>query len=159
MKKTILIGSCIILIAALIIVLAVFAPRWSRKSEMRERMELLLAPDPQVVVLSDPLYDTEDPLHDGREAVLDAQRTAALFEKLRAVLDDGYRYKESEKIPGGAWDLSVVVRTAEGQSVQIFFRAEDFYYTKGAVAYRFTPKDADKYADFLQSVNIYFAPQ
>ena len=57
MKKQTLIGIGIVLLAVLIIVLAIFAPRWARKNEMRERAELLLSPDPQVVLLSDPLYE------------------------------------------------------------------------------------------------------
>lgn len=159
MKKTVIMGSGIILLAVLIIVISIFAPRWSRKSEMRERIELLLSPDPLAVVLSEPKYNTDDPLYDGREAVLDKASADELLGKLAAMLDKGYRYKESEKIPGGAWDLSLLVRTAEGKSVQIFFTDTYFYYTADMAAHRFSPDDMSSYADFLQNVNICFDAQ
>ena len=159
MKKTVITGVCILLLAILIIVLAIFAPHWSRKSEMRKRAELMLSPDPLAVVLSDPLFDTSDPLYDGRETVLNAESSAALFDKLEAVLDAGYRYVGSEKIPGGAWDLSIVVRTADGENAQIFFTDAGFYYIEDVKAHYFEPKDSILYADFLQSVNICFDAQ
>ena len=154
MKKTVIIGTGVLLIAALIIVLAIFAPRWSHKGEMKDRIELLLSPDPLAVVVSDPLFDTDDPLYDGREAVLDTESSAALFDKLETALDGGYRYVGSEKIPGGAWDISIVVRTADGKNAQVFFTETGFYYTKDVKAHYFEPKDAAQYAEFLQSVNF-----
>ena len=157
MKKQTLIGIGIILLAVAIILLVIFVPRFARKGEMRDRLSLLFAPDPQALVLSDPLYDTADPLNDGREVILQPQEREAFLASLTAVLEGGYRYKESAKMPGGAWDLSVVLRSAEGESVQIFFGKECFYYTQSSAAHYFEPRDAAAYAKFIQNVNVYFS--
>ena len=151
-KRTVIwVGIVILLLAVMLILLSIFLPRARYKSRVTECLELMLSPDPTYVTLTDPLFDTGDLLgRNGKEVQLQGEQMQAVLSSLGTLRDAGFHYQGQEQKLTGAWDLRLLVRTASGESVQLRFEADRFYYTEGDVAYFFTPKDAAAYRAFYE---------
>jgi len=141
-QTVLLVGVGILLLAALIILLAIFVPRARYKGEMKDRIDRILLPNPAYVTLSDPLFDTGDLLgRDGKEIVLEGEARAEVLTLLGEVQTAGLSYKGRESMATGAWDLRLLVRTAVGDTAQIWISESRLYYVENSVAYCFAVKD------------------
>ena len=143
-----LVGVAIILLAAVIILLSVFVPRLQQKKQMKELLRAATSPDIAVMALNDPLFDHGDLLgNKGKEVELTGEARGQMQAALGALLDAGFRAKGAEKSPFGTSDLSLYVRGASGDTVRLYFTAEEFYYQQGSAIARFAPKDAEAYGE------------
>ena len=46
-------------------------------------------------------------------------------------------------------DKRLLAKTAQGETVQIYFTDTNFYFIEGELTYYFTPKDTHAYAELL----------
>ena len=147
--KTTLVGLLIILVAALLLLLAILTPRILAKRHLSEVAKGFAAADPQYLLLTDPHYNNAGLLAvNGKEVQPDAQESEAVLEALAALSGD---CRVSRCVAGGiaGIDLRLLVKTAAGESFQIYFTREEFYTIKNNKVFYFTAKDAEAYAAFL----------
>ena len=154
-QKTAVIAGCIVLAAAIIAVACAFTlPRVSAKREMKRQLAAATAETAQYVAFVDPKYaDPKAPLGGGRTVALQGDDLAAVREALSA-LSGRFSYRGSEREESSALDRHLLVKTADGDFVQIFFTDESFYYLKKDRIYLFKPKDAAAFSALLDALNV-----
>ena len=148
MKKhwEIWVGFCIILIAVLIVLSVIFLPRMAAKSDMKELLELAAAPGAQYVMLIDPSYQHPGILTgQGREIALTGDTLSQVQSALAALAKD-FSCGKKEPAGTGAFGMHLLVKTAEGEIVKIYFAKDAFYAELKGNAYYFTVDDAQHYA-------------
>ena len=153
-QKTAVIAGCIILAAAILAVaFAAVAPRISAKREMKRQFAAAACDTAQYIAFVDPLYaDPKAPFGGGRTVALQGEDLAAVREALSA-LSARFSYRKSKREESSALDRHLLVLTADGEYVQIFFNDESFYYLKEGRIYLFKPKDAAAFAALLALLN------
>lgn len=150
-KKIYLIGGCIVALAALIILLAVFVPMISHKSKMSKLFDKLQSP--ARVTVGDPLYETGDVLgNKGKEVLATGERLDELLALLRTVAEDGYRTDGTEKMPAGSLELNLKVKTTDGEILNLWFNEQNFYYMDGTVAVLFESKNESAYTALYEKM-------
>ncbi|MBQ8358081.1 MAG: hypothetical protein IJX39_09800 [Clostridia bacterium] len=156
--KIYVIGSSLIALALIIVLLAVFLPKIVHRSEMKDLFESILAPDPAFVTVGDPLYNTGDALGNrGKEVILEGETRTEVLDLIAALSEGGYRIAAEEKKTSGAWDLSLRVRSATGETLYLYFTESTFYYMNDTLAVHFEPKDAALYATLYEKMNAILA--
>ena len=150
------VGFAILLLTVLILLGFIFLPRMAARSDMRELLVLAAAPDTQYVMLVDPTYVHPGILAgQGREVRLEGE----LLEQTRAALSrlsEDFSYKAKEDALSRAFGMHLLVKTAEGEIVKVYFSEGDFYAVLKGSAYHFTAKDAQEYAAFYAMLNRAF---
>ncbi len=145
-KKAVAVGCALIALAVLAVLCCVLVPIWSARGDMRDMLRAAYRTDPQYMLVSDPLFEIDDLSgNDGKEVRLDDDAIAQV-QSLLETIATGYSYGEQLRMPLGAWDLSLSVKTAEGDTVRLYFTDAYFYYTEGERATRFTADDSAAYA-------------
>ncbi len=140
------VGIAIVLLAVLIVLGVIFLPRLAAKSDMRELLSLAAASDAQYVMLIDPAYKHEGILAgEGREVALSGEILEQTQEALLALAEDFF-YEKKEVAGVGAFGLHLLVKTAEGEIVKIYFAEELFYAELKGSAYYFTADDTQAYS-------------
>lgn len=138
--KILLIGAVIVLLAAALVLLAVFLPRARQKKRMEEILNTFLSGKVPYVAVTDPLWDTGDLLgNNGMEVVLDEAQSEVFFRELQSIADAGLKWSGEKKLPAGSFDRRVLTRTVAGGIAQ-------FYITEGTVSYL----DGENYYSFTQ---------
>ncbi len=161
MKKhwEIWVGFGIILLAVLLVLGVIFFPRMAAKSDMKELLELAAAPNAQYVMLIDPSYQHPGILTgQGREIALDGTMLAQAQNALNTLAGD-FSYGKKEAAGAGAFGLHLLVKTAEGEIVKIYFAEEIFYAELKGSTYYFKPGNAQNYAAFYSWMPTAFAAE
>lgn len=99
-----------------------------------------------------------DPTYDGgviptdASVVLQGEDMLSLCGKLMEVTE-GANYSETRRTLAGSWDISVSLRTDDGEFT-VYFDENKFYVSKGTKQYVFTPhKDnVDSYTEFYEGL-------
>ena len=148
-NKAVTVGCALIALAVLAVLGCVLVPIWSARGDVKDILRAACSDDPQYVLVSDPLFETGDPTgNDGKEVKLDADAQSQL-RSLLETLAAGYSYREQQRMPLGAWDLSLSVKTAAGDMARLYFTDAYFYYTDGERSVRFAADDSEAYAALL----------
>lgn len=154
MKKHwhIIVGFGIVLLAVAIVLGVIFLPRLAVKSDMKALLELAAAPGAQYVMLIDPLYEHPGILAgQGRELAL----TGELLEQTQKALEalgDGFSYKEKNVAGAGAFGLHLLVKTAGGEIVKIYFAKDAFYAELKESTYYFVASDMQAYTALYEAL-------
>ena len=147
------VGFAILLLTALIVLGFVFLPRLAAKSDMRELLVLAAAPDAQYVMLIDPTYVHPGLLAgQGREVRLEGE----LLEQTRAALSrlsEDFSYKAKEDALSRAFGMHLLIKTAEGEILKVYFSESDFYAVLKGNAYHFSADNAQDYAAIYAMMN------
>lgn len=150
-KKVYLIGGSIVVLAVVIILLCVFVPIWSHRAEMKRLLPALQGSARMTV--GDPLYENGDFLgNTGKEVLLEGERLTEIEGLLQAICDGGYRTDGTRKMSAGSSDLTLKVRSAEGEILILWFNDEHFYYIDGSVAVLFEAKDEAAFASLVEKM-------
>ena len=150
-KKTVWIGCLIIALAAVIVVMAVLMPRLLKKDDMRDLLQVAIRTDAQYVYLNDPQFVHEDVLSEkGKEVKLTGETLSAVRSQLDT-LSDHFSFRESKEGIAG-FDLHLLVKTADGKTVKIYFTDTCFYWCEYSTYHYFAPKDEEAYAALLQQL-------
>ena len=140
------VGFAILLLTVSIVLGAIFLPRMAARSDMKELLEIVAAPDAQYVMLIDPTYVHPGLLAgQGREVRLEGELLEQTREALSA-LSKGFSYEDKEDALSRAFGMHLLVKTAEGEILKIYFGESDFYAVLKGSAYHFSAKDAQGYA-------------
>lgn len=144
-NKTVLAGVLIVLAALLLVLFVALWPRVAAKKEMAALLSSFSEGDLQYITVTDPLFATGDLLgNKGKEIVLDAGDAFTVREGISKLAND-FSFLRKERKSAGGWDLRIMAKTAAGESVQLFFAEEGFYYMDGSTAFFFEAKDAEAY--------------
>lgn len=150
-KKTVWIGCLIIALAAAIVVVAILMPRLLKKDDMRDLLQAAISTDAQYVYLNDPQYVHEDVLSErGKEVKLTGEMLTSVRSQLGA-MSDHFSFRESKEGIAG-FDLHLLVKTADGKTVKIYFTDECFYWCEYDTYHYFAPKDEAAYVALLQQL-------
>ena len=151
-KIVILVGLCIIAVAALITFLVIFVPKWMRVGDMEELLDKVTAPNAQSVVLVDMVPDGGNAMLDNAvQRELTGEELSTVMAGLAALAESGF----SEAGSDSGWrtdELVLRVRTAEGEFVVLYFTGNLFYYYEGLQMILFEPDDAAAYAAFYREM-------
>lgn len=150
MKKhwEIWIGIGIILLAVLLVLGVIFLPRMAARSDMKDLLELAAAPGAQYVMLIDPAYVHPGILAgQGREVALTGEQLVQAQAALGALAKD-FSYEKKEQAGAGAFGLHLLIKSAEGEIVKIYFAEALFYAELKGSMYYFSPDDAQAYGAF-----------
>ena len=151
-KKTVLIGTGILLVAVVIILLATLLPAATRKRDVDQILGAV--PTASRISLGDPDFDTGDVLgNKGKEILLEGESLASVQAQIAALVEGGYRYDGDEKALAGGLDLNLKVRTAEGEIFYLWFSESRFYYTENGRCIYFEPKDGSAYVALYAALN------
>lgn len=151
------VGVGAILLSVLTVLGVILLPRMAAKSDMKELLLLAAAPDAEYVRLVDPAFEHEGLLAGaGREVAL----TGALLADTRAALGgiaEDFSYEGKEDAYAGALGLHLLIKSAEGEIVKIYFSQNEFYAVLKGSAYHFSADDAQGYADFYAKLQAAFS--
>ena len=151
-KRVYFVGAGIVLLAVLLVLGVIFIPRLMAKSDMETLLQKAAAADVQYVMLVDPTFKHAGALAgEGREVKLEGECLQDVRKALQD-LADGFSYEDKEGELSGALGLHLLVRTAEGEVVKIFFAKDRFYTTLKGARYYFSADDAQAYASFYETL-------
>ena len=151
-KVITIVGVALIAAAILFVLGSVFLPRMASKREMRRRLFAATDDTVRYIAFVDPLYtDPQSPFGGGRTVALEGETLAAVREALQT-LGGQCAFRESRKETDSALDRHILVKTADGDFVQIFLTEDGFYYLKKGKVYLFTPKDPAAFAALLSAL-------
>ena len=137
-----LVGISLILVAVLIILGCVLVPRAQAKAKLREALDAFANEGALYVLYTDPHYKNEGLIApDGRDLLLEGELLAAVREALAALGEDA-RYTGSKHDAIVGTDKRLLVKGAAGESVQLFFTAEQLYLTVEEQTYFFAADTA-----------------
>ena len=159
MKKHwhIFIGVAVVVLAVLIVLGVVFLPRLSATSDMEELLLSAAAEDAQYVMLVDPTFVHEGVLAGrGREVRLEGEVLAQVRRTLSALASD-ISYERKESAEGSAFCMHLLVKSAEGEVVKVYFTENDLYAVLKGSTYRFSVGDVQAYAEFYATLCSAFA--
>ena len=138
------IGGVILLLAAALILGAIFLPQAKQKREMKKALNAFLTADAAYALVTDPRYKTGDLLgNDGKEIRLDDAQLSAAREAVRQVLDAGLSFAEAKETPAGSFDTRVLLRDTAGGTVQFYVTGRCVAFSEGGGYFLFTAKHGD----------------
>lgn len=153
-KKVYLIGGVIIALAVLIVLICTLEPIAVQKNRMGKLLDDI-ASSAQISV-RDPLFETGEILgNKGKEILLSEEEQLEVKAMLKQLSENGYRSKDTQKMPGGTMAMSLKARTDTNGSIILYFEETRFYYMEKENAVLFEAKDADAYLVFYQKLISY----
>lgn len=153
-KKVYLIGGVIIALAVLIVLICTLVPIAVQKNRMGKLLDDI-ASSAQISV-RDPLFETGEILgNKGKEILLSEEERLEVKAMLKQLSENGYRSKDTQKMPGGTMAMSLKARTDTNGSIILYFEETRFYYMEKENAVLFEAKDADAYLVFYQKLISY----
>lgn len=159
MKKHwhIFVGIAVVVLAVLIVLGVVFLPRLSATSDMEELLLSAAAEDAQYVMLVDPTFVHEGILAgEGREVRLTGEDLAQVRRVLSALASD-ISYESKESAEGSAFCLHLLVKSADGEIVKVYFTENGLYAVLKGSTYRFSVGDVQAYAEFYNALQAMLA--
>ena len=107
--------------------------------------------DADAIEITDPKYDggilptSVSSVFYGDDALFLSQRVTEVTE--------GAKYQQTRRSISGSWDVSLSLRTADGEFT-IYFDENEFYLEKGTEQYVFAPneKNAEAYSEFYKKL-------
>lgn len=137
-----------VLLAVLLILISIFAPRVAAIRGLRARVRALEEGEPEYAVINDPTRENGDILGGrGCEVQLSRGDSVAVCSYIAKIADD-CALVQSKRDALSAWDTHVIVKTASGEIVQIYVTEESFYYSNNGKICEFCAKDTELYAAF-----------
>ena len=155
-QKHVIIGCVVLALAALLILIVIFAPRFAAIKGLKDRMATIAEGEPEYVVINDPVRENGDILGSrGQEVRLSRGDAVALCSYIVEITDH-CSLTRSTRTALDTWDTLVIVKSASGETVQIYVTKDSFYYANNGRICEFRANDAEYYSVFYAFVQAAF---
>ncbi|MBE6554659.1 MAG: hypothetical protein E7663_00300 [Ruminococcaceae bacterium] len=148
--STLIVGIVVVGLTLLGILASVIIPFAAESVRFKGMVKDILRGEYEYILLSDPLYESEDGDEGlGFEVRLTDAEIATLRASLKKVRAGGFDNETNEKKNSGAWDLQLQWRGKNGDLTTLYFTDRAAYYVKGNDVMLFSAEDEKAYAEYF----------